>query len=112
MSCRRKPSPVRMLFDERLELGNERRMTPACEVGVDSGLDRRQAQLVETSDLGLRERLVGEVRERRPSPERERLAEGARGTLGVSGYAPAAPPLRRDGRSDRESIASCERSRT
>ena len=34
---------VRMLLHERLQLGNERRMTPAREVGVDLGLDRGQA---------------------------------------------------------------------
>ena len=78
-----KALPVGMLVDERLELGNEGRMTSTLKVRIDTGLDCRQSQLVETSDLRLSEGLVGEVGERRPSPQRERLAEGTRGMLCV-----------------------------
>src|SRR5206468_4197228 len=45
--------------------------------------ERRPAELVETGDLRLRERLEREIRERRPAPERERLAQLARARLGV-----------------------------
>ena len=40
-----------------------------------------RAQLLEPGDLGLRERLVHEVGERRAAPERERLAERRLGGL-------------------------------
>ena len=39
--------------------------------------------LAQARDLGLRERLVREVGERRAAPERERLAQLARGALGL-----------------------------
>ncbi len=43
-------------------------MTTESEVRLDPLLDRDEPELVESGDLGLRERLVEEVRERRPSP--------------------------------------------
>ena len=52
------------------------------EVGVDTLLERAEPQLLEPRDLGLGERLVGEVGERRPAPQRERLAELLRAALG------------------------------
>ncbi len=58
--------------DERLELGDELRVAPEREVGLDPLLERDGAQLLEPGDLGLRERLVEEVGERRAAPERER----------------------------------------
>ena len=53
------------------------------EIRFDPALERGQAQLLEARDRRLRERLVGEVGERRPAPERERLTErlGRRGRL-------------------------------
>ena len=47
---------------------------PDVEIEVDTGLEHRQAALVEPRSGGLRERLVGEVCERGAAPERERLA--------------------------------------
>ena len=62
-------------IDERLELWDELGMPTEREVGFDPVLPRGQAKLFEPSDLRLRERLVGKVRERRPTPEPERLPE-------------------------------------
>ena len=67
--------PQRMLGDERLELADELGVTAERQVGVDPLLERRQPQLLQPRDLGLGERLVGEVGERRPAPQRERLAQ-------------------------------------
>jgi hypothetical protein len=39
------------------------------EVGLDPLLERGEAEFLEPSDLGLRERLVGEVRERVAAPQ-------------------------------------------
>ena len=72
---RARPLAKRVRDDERLQLGDELRVPPECEVGLDSRLERGQAKLLEARDLVLRERLVGEVRQRDSSPERQRLAE-------------------------------------
>ncbi len=53
-------------------------MTPEREVGVDPELDCSQPDLLEPGDRRLGEALVGEVRERRASPERQRVAEPLR----------------------------------
>src|SRR4051794_25280515 len=50
------------------------RLAAGREVGVDRELERRQPQLLEPADLDGRERLVGDVVERRAAPQRERLA--------------------------------------
>ena len=65
----------RVLGDERLELGHERRVPAERELGLDPLLERREPQLLEPLDGRARERLVREVGERRPAPEVERLAE-------------------------------------
>ena len=54
-------------------------MATEREVRLDPLLDGDEPELVEPGDLGLGERLVEEVRKRRPSPETERLAERALG---------------------------------
>ena len=59
-------------FDERLELADGlgaagRQVRIECELG------RVQTQFVEPADLGCGERLVGEVGERLPAPQRKRL---------------------------------------
>ena len=84
-----RPLAQGLRIDERLELRDELRVTAECEVGVDPLLERDGAELLEPRDLGLRERLVEEVRERRAAPERERLAQG---TLGRGGIASARAP--------------------
>ena len=72
------PLAVRMGEDERLELADDRGVTPGRQVEVDPRLEDRQPALVEARRRGLREGLVREVRERRPTPERECLAEVVR----------------------------------
>ncbi len=73
-----------MLGHEFLQLNDELLMTAELEVGGDPFLLRRQAKLLETRDLGLREVLVPELGERRSAPERERRAESLGGRLGVT----------------------------
>src|SRR5215204_5860817 len=58
-----------------LELGDERRVAAEREVGVDPVLERGEPLLLEPRDLRLRERLVAEVGERTPAPQRERLPQ-------------------------------------
>ena len=50
------------------------------QVGVEARFERSEPQLLETPDLRLSKRLVGNLRERRPAPQRERLSQ--RGTSG------------------------------
>src|SRR5579863_8846726 len=64
-----------MLRNERLELRDQVGVAAEREVGVDPFLKRRKTQLLETADRVLRERLVAELRERRPAPQRKRLAK-------------------------------------
>ncbi len=61
--------------DERFELGDELGMTTEREIGLDPLLEHGGSQVLEPRDLGLGERFVQEVRERRPLPERERVAK-------------------------------------
>ena len=61
-------------------------MPAELELGVDPLLERGHAQLVQPRRLAPRERLVGEIGQRRAAPERERLAQQRR---------PRAPPRRR-----------------
>ena len=68
--------------DECLELSDELGVAAECEVGLDPQLERPQAELFESRDLDLRERLVDEVGERRPAPEGESLAQSCRRELG------------------------------
>ena len=65
----------RVALDERLELADQLVVPSEREVAVDPLLEGRQAELVEPGDLRLRERLVREVGEGRPAPERERVTE-------------------------------------
>ena len=64
----------RLLRDDRVDLGEDLELAAGREVGVDRELERPQPQLLEPADLGGRERLVGDVIERRAAPQRERLA--------------------------------------
>ena len=50
-------------------------MATAGELSVDPRLDRYEAKLLESGDLALRKALVGEIHERRPAPQPERLVE-------------------------------------
>ena len=68
----------RMLAHERLELADQVPVFAELELGVDALLDSRDVQLLEPSNLGLRELLLREVVERRAAPERERFAQERR----------------------------------
>ena len=57
---------VRVLGDQRLELGDEREVAAQRELGVDPLLDRRQPELLEPLGLDLREPLELEIGERPP----------------------------------------------
>ena len=63
-----------MLAHERLELGHGLGVAAERELGFEPQLDRGQAQLLEPRGLVAREGVVAEVGQRRPAPERERLA--------------------------------------
>jgi hypothetical protein len=65
----------RMGGDELLELPDERPVSAKPKVGVDPPFERGQPKLFEPRDRWLRERLVGEIGEHRPPPERERRAQ-------------------------------------
>ena len=65
----------RVLAHERLELGHGLGVAAEREVGLEPLLERDEAQLLEPADLVAGERLVAEVRERRPAPEPERPAQ-------------------------------------
>src|SRR4051794_23235973 len=80
-----------MLCDQRLELGDERRVAAEGKVRLDPALERVQAQLLEPPDLILGEGLIGEVGQRRPAPEIERLPQGVRGAAGVTAIERLAP---------------------
>ena len=69
------PLAQRVNPDQPLELSDHRAVAAEREVDVDPLLDRGHAELLEAGDLRLRERLVGEVRQRRPAPQVERLAK-------------------------------------
>jgi hypothetical protein len=70
---------------ERLELAHKLSVLARGEIGVDPLLERAEAQLLELRRVCLRERLVGEVGQRRPAPQRERLAQlrGRGGGIGA-----------------------------
>src|SRR6266511_44706 len=76
----------RVSGDELLQLADDVRMPAEGEIGLYPALERGQAQLLKPRDRVLRERLVGEVGERWPAPERERLAQ----RLGRLGSIPGA----------------------
>ena len=89
--------PRRVMGDERFELGDEVLMVAEREVGFDSRLQRGQPELFEPRGLDLRERLVGDVHESRPSRQREcftkRLPRGLRISRRLLAPTPGDEPL-------------------
>ena len=73
-----KPLRQRLLRDQQLELPDHLAVPAVRQVAVDGQLDRPQAKLLEPPDLGVRERLLGDVQERRAAPQRECLARHSR----------------------------------
>jgi hypothetical protein len=74
-----------MVGDQALELADEVRMASEREVGLDPLFEGTQAQLLQPRDLRLGKRLVGEVVQRRSSPQPERVAEDPGGLCCLSG---------------------------
>ena len=69
----------RLARHQRVELADHLGVAPGGEVLADRLLDRREPQLLEPADLERRERLGGDVVERRAAPQRERVARRAGG---------------------------------
>jgi hypothetical protein len=69
-----------VLGDEHLQLADDVGVPAGREIGVEPALERRQSQLLQAGDRRARERLVGQVGERRPAPQGERLAQRGRGS--------------------------------
>ena len=69
-----RPLAERVLENERLDLSDELGMAAEREVGLEPALERLQAELFEAGNLGLSERLLGEIGKRRPAPEVESFA--------------------------------------
>ena len=63
----------RVLTRQRIELTHELGVLTSGQVSVDSIFERGKTKLVEARDFGLGETVVGEIRERRSSPERKCL---------------------------------------
>ena len=73
-----RPFAERVLGDERLELSDQVGVATQVEVGLDPKLQCGQPDLLEPGDGRLGELLVGDVRERRAPPQRERVAKACR----------------------------------
>ena len=71
---RLEPFAQRVARDEHLELAQDLAVAAGRQVAVDRALGRGQVQLLEAADLIGREGLLGDVGERCPAPQRERLA--------------------------------------
>src|SRR5262249_35900273 len=78
------PLPQRILGHEGLELPHALRVAPELDLGIDHLLVGGGAELLHAGDLDLGEQLVGEIRERRTAPERERFAEESRPPLRIA----------------------------
>ena len=77
---------VRMLVDERLQLGDEPGVAAECQVGVHAPLQSGQPDLLEAADLRLRKRLVLQVGQRQPAPQAKRVPEESRSALGRGAF--------------------------
>ena len=69
----------RLPRDQRLQLPDQLGVPPEGQIGLNPGLQDGEPLLLEPGALGLRERLVGELRQRRAAPQLQRLAELGRG---------------------------------
>ena len=70
--------PVGVLAHEGLQLGDQFGVPAQFQIGLQPTLERSQAKLLKAEDLGLEERLRGEVCERGPPPQRERVSQERR----------------------------------
>jgi hypothetical protein len=67
--------PERMLSGQRFELADDVGMAGKRKVGVDPSFEAREPDFLQAGDFRLGERLVEEVRERRPAPESQSEAQ-------------------------------------
>ena len=74
----------RILRDHAPKLRDELVVATGRQVRVHTSLDRSLVLLLEPRDLDLRERLEGQIRERLPAPEAQRLAQGRAGLFGLA----------------------------
>jgi hypothetical protein len=72
---RRQPFARRVGGQQTPELAHDLQVPPGGEMGLGPRLQRRQALLLEPRDLRLGERLERQLRQRRPTPQRERLVQ-------------------------------------
>jgi hypothetical protein len=80
-----KPLAQWVLLDERLQLGEQLDVEAEQEIGRDTVLERRDAQLLEADDLRLREREARELGQRGSAPQVEGFAQLRRREDGVAG---------------------------
>jgi len=66
---------VRVLGDERLELAHDLGVPPERQLALDALLDAGDSELLQVRALGGGEPLAGQVRQRGPAPQRQRLLE-------------------------------------
>ncbi len=64
------PLAIRVLGDELLELAHEALVTTERQLHVGAQFERVDAQLGERAGVRIRDRLAGQVGERRPGPKR------------------------------------------
>jgi len=69
------PLPQGVLAHERVELADQHRVPTEREISVDPVLKRSQTLLLEPHSLVLRESLICEIRERRATPQRQRVSQ-------------------------------------
>jgi hypothetical protein len=84
------PLAQRVDLDQRVQARCDLGMPSRGQVGLDGQLRRLDPQLLEPADRRRRERLVGDVREGGPAPQRERVARGVAGR--TDGLRPARRP--------------------
>jgi hypothetical protein len=89
-----RPLPQRVFGHQSLELTDDVRVAPQSEIRFDATLECQQAQLLEATRDRIEERLVGEVGERRPTPQRQRRTKGGRRLIGVAAFERPAPVAR------------------
>ena len=77
--------PVGVIADQRRQPPDDVGVAAESEVGLDLLLERGDAQLVQALDLGLGERLVGDIGQGGAAPQRESALERAGGLLRAAG---------------------------
>jgi hypothetical protein len=75
----------RVLRHQQLELRHQLEVASERQVGLDPGLERRQAKLLEPRDVELRERVERELGQRRAAPQRQRPAQRLARPPGLAG---------------------------